>query len=79
MIIFHFLISRNVCLSLQPACDKRSLLLLWQHECHWIYGRRMVNDVDVRRFRQAFVTAVRKQFIDDDQVYKHLSLKFNDN
>ena len=28
----------------------------------------MVNDVDYRRFRQAFVTAVRKQFSDDEQV-----------
>ena len=57
-----------MCLSLQPGCDKRSVLLLWQHECCWVYGRRMVSELDIRRFRQAFVTAVRKQFIDDDQV-----------
>ncbi|XP_076457719.1 uncharacterized protein LOC143291635 isoform X3 [Babylonia areolata] len=61
-------IFRNVCLSLQPGCDKRNLLLLWQHECYWVYGRRMVSEVDIRRFRQAFITAVRKQFIDDDQI-----------
>nr|KAG5694045.1 hypothetical protein BaRGS_025624 [Batillaria attramentaria] len=60
-------IFRNICLSLQPACEKSSLLLLWQHECYWVYGRRMVSEVDIRRFRQAFITAVRKQFIDDDQ------------
>jgi hypothetical protein len=57
-----------MCLSLQPACEKRSLLLLWQHECYWIFGKRMVSEVDFRRFRHAFVTAVRKQFIDDDMV-----------
>ncbi|XP_055866060.1 uncharacterized protein LOC106055129 isoform X2 [Biomphalaria glabrata] len=61
-------IFRNLCLSLQPGCNKRNLLLLWQHECFWVYGKRMVNEVDFRRFRQAFITAVRKQFIDDDQV-----------
>ncbi|XP_070202269.1 uncharacterized protein [Littorina saxatilis] len=61
-------IFRNMCLSLQPGCDKRNLLLLWQHECYWVYGRRMVSEVDIRRFRQAFTTAVRKQFIDDDLI-----------
>ncbi|GFR61341.1 dynein beta chain, ciliary [Elysia marginata] len=61
-------IFRNICLSLRPGCNKRNLLLLWQHEAFWVYGKRMVNEVDFRRFRQAFVTAVRKQFIDDDQI-----------
>ena len=61
-------ICRNLCLSLQPGAAKNNILLLWQHECFWLYGRRMVNDVDYRRFRQAFVTAVRKQFSDDEQV-----------
>ncbi|GFS27875.1 dynein beta chain, flagellar outer arm [Elysia marginata] len=60
--------NRNICLSLRPGCNKRNLLLLWQHEAFWVYGKRMVNEVDFRRFRQAFVTAVRKQFIDDDQI-----------
>ena len=71
------LLCRNMCLSLQPGCDKRSLLLLWQHECHWVYGRRMVSEVDIRRFRQAFITAVRKQFIDDDLVMKCICSVFN--
>ncbi|KAH9514965.1 hypothetical protein Btru_021540, partial [Bulinus truncatus] len=65
-------IFRNLCLSLQPGCNKRSLLLLWQHECFWVYGKRMVNEVDFRRFRQAFITAVRKQFIDDDQIQSYI-------
>lgn len=43
-------------------------MLLWQHECTWVYSHRMVSEVDVRRYRQAFVTAVKKDFTNDDEV-----------
>ncbi|KAK6172547.1 hypothetical protein SNE40_016179 [Patella caerulea] len=62
-------IFKNVCLSLRPGCSKSDLLLLWQHECFWVYGHRMVNEVDIRRFRQALFTAVRKQFTDEEQMH----------
>jgi len=60
--------SRNICLSLQPNVVKKNLLLLWQHECYWTYGHRMVNEVDFRRFRQAFNVSVKKEFADDEIV-----------
>lgn len=59
---------RNLCLSLRPGCSKRNLMLLWQHECTWVYSHRMVSEVDVRRYRQAFVTAVKKEFTNDEEV-----------
>ena len=59
-----------MCLSLQPGVPKKKLLLLWQHECHWVYGHRMVNEVDFKRFRQTFVVSVKKEFADDEQVSK---------
>lgn len=61
---------RNLCLSLRPGCSKRNLMLLWQHECTWVYSHRMVSEVDVRRYRQAFVTAVKKEFTNDEEVPK---------
>ncbi|XP_071095883.1 uncharacterized protein [Haliotis cracherodii] len=61
-------IFRNICLSQQPDSSRKHILHLWQHECFWIYGRRMVNDVDFRRFKQAFTTAVRKQFTNEEQI-----------
>ncbi|KAJ8316357.1 hypothetical protein KUTeg_006371 [Tegillarca granosa] len=66
-------IFKNLSLSLRPACSRKNLLLLWQHECFWVYGHRMVNDVDYRRFKQAFVTAVKKEFTSDEQI--HLMIK----
>ena len=57
-----------MCLSLQPGVSKRKLLLLWQHECYWVYGHRMVNEVDFKRFRQTFIVSVKKEFADDEQV-----------
>ncbi|XP_052258855.1 uncharacterized protein LOC127863384 isoform X2 [Dreissena polymorpha] len=61
-------IFKNLCLSLQPGALKKNLLLLWQHECYWVYGHRMVNEVDFKRFRQAFNVSVKKEFADDETV-----------
>ncbi|XP_053409232.1 uncharacterized protein LOC123561373 isoform X4 [Mercenaria mercenaria] len=61
-------IFKNICLSLQPGVAKKNLLLLWQHECYWVYGHRMVNEVDFRRFRQAFNVSTKKEFADDELV-----------
>lgn len=63
-----FFLPRNICLSLQPGVSKKKLLLLWQHECYWVYGHRMVNEVDFKRFRQTFVVSVKKEFADDEEV-----------
>ncbi|XP_069115919.1 uncharacterized protein [Argopecten irradians] len=61
-------IFKNLCLSLQPGCSKKNVLLLWQHETFWVYGHRMVLDVDFRRFKQAFSTAVKKEFTADEYI-----------
>ena len=55
-------------MSLRPGCDREKLLLLWQHECDWVYGKRMVNEVDTDRYKHAFKTAVRKQFNNEEHV-----------
>lgn len=44
------------------------MLLLWEHECEWTYGRRMVSEVDRDRYRQAFDGAVKKEFSNSDYV-----------
>eukprot|EP00105_Crassostrea_gigas_P044993 XP_019929141.1 PREDICTED: dynein beta chain, ciliary isoform X4 [Crassostrea gigas] len=68
-------IFKNLCLSLRPGCSKRNLMLLWQHECTWVYSHRMVSEVDVRRYRQAFVTAVKKEFTNDEEVTHMLKVR----
>ena len=60
---------RNLCLSMRPACSRDTLLLLWEHECLWVYGHRMVNDVDWDRYKQTYFRAVKKKFSNEDQVY----------
>ena len=68
-VYLHFTVFfRNICLSLKPRVPKKELLLLWQHECYWVYGHRMVNEVDFKRFRQAFNVSVKKEFADDEMV-----------
>jgi dynein heavy chain len=61
-------IFRNLTLSLHPGCSPKSLLLLWEHECFWVYGHRMVNEVDFDRFHQAFLRAVRRDFRNEEHV-----------
>ncbi|EDV28903.1 uncharacterized protein TRIADDRAFT_19158, partial [Trichoplax adhaerens] len=67
------LIFRNLCLSLGPGCPSRDLLLLWKHECYWIYAHRLVSEVDEERYNQAFITAARKEFSKEDQLNLALS------
>ena len=62
------LFQRNLCLTLRPGCAPQELLLLWKHECDWVYGHRLIDSVDRERFQQAFLTAVKKRFTDDEQV-----------
>ena len=59
---------RNLCLTLRPGCASEDLLLLWKHECDWVYGRRLIDSVDRERFQQAFLTAAKKRFIEDEKV-----------
>ena len=61
------LFQRNLCLTLRPGCTPQELLLLWKHECDWVYGHRLIDSVDRERFQQAFLTA-KKRFADDEQV-----------
>jgi len=35
-------IFRNLMMSLAPGFSQKDLLLLWRHECDWIYKKRMV-------------------------------------
>ena len=63
---------RNVCLSLKPGVSQERLLMLWRHECEWVYGQPLVSPVDFDRFQQAFVTAVRKEFTNEDLVSRTL-------
>ena len=62
------LFQRNLCLTLRPGCTPQELLLLWKHECDWVYGHRLIDSVDRERFQQAFLTAAKKRFADDEQV-----------
>lgn len=67
-ILSYFNLFRNLCLSLRHGCSARDLLLLWKHECDWIYNRRLVDFVDRERYQQTFVNAVKKQFSSPEQV-----------
>lgn len=53
---------------MRPACSRETLLLLWEHECLWVYGHRMVNDVDWDRYKQTYFRAVKKKFSNEEQV-----------
>ena len=39
----------NVCLSLRPHCDRKDIILLWEHENQWVFGRRLIDHVDYDR------------------------------
>jgi len=51
-----------MCVSLTPDCSKEELLLLWHHECDWLYGYRMIDNVDVERYQLAYKTVVKMNF-----------------
>ena len=66
--IIFFCHFRNICLSLRPGTNPDNLLLLWRHECEWVYGERLVSPVDFDRYTLAFVTAARKEFTAEEPV-----------
>lgn len=53
-----------MCVSLSPDCTKEQILLLWHHECDWLYGQRMIDNVDIERYQLAYKTVVKKNFGD---------------
>lgn len=57
-----------MCLSLTPDCTKEQLLLLWHHECDWLYGQRMIDNVDVERYQLAYKTVVKMNFSDQNEL-----------
>ena len=57
-----------MCLSLKAGCNSDCLLLLWKHECNWTYGHRMISEIDVQRYEDAFSRAVRKDFQNEEMV-----------
>ncbi len=59
---------RHICLSLSPDCSKEQLLLLWHHECDWLYGKRMIDNVDVERYKLAYKTVVKQNFNDTNEL-----------
>ncbi len=57
-----------MCISLTPDCNKEQLLMLWHHECDWLYGHRMIDNVDVERYQLAYKTVVKMNFNDIDEL-----------
>lgn len=55
---------RHMCVSLTPECTKKQILLLWHHECDWLYGQRMIDTVDVERYQLAYKTVIKINFTD---------------
>jgi dynein heavy chain len=53
-----------MCISLTPDCTKDQLLQLWHHECDWLFGQRMIDNVDIERYQLAYKTVVKKNFSD---------------
>jgi dynein heavy chain len=53
---------RHVCVSIAPDCTKEQLLILWRHECDWLYGKKLISQVDVERYQQVFKTVIKKNF-----------------
>lgn len=56
-----------MCVSLNPeSANKEQLLELWHHECDWLFGNRMIDNVDVERYRLAYKTVIKKNFGGDN-------------
>ncbi|CAF5003340.1 unnamed protein product, partial [Rotaria sp. Silwood1] len=53
---------RNISISLTPECSIDDLLYLWHHELYWIYGKRLVDQIDQQRYQQLYQTIVKKYF-----------------
>ncbi|UJR11505.1 hypothetical protein I4U23_015686 [Adineta vaga] len=54
---------RNLCVSLTPECSIDDLLELWHHECEWLYGKRLFDQIDQQRYQQLYKTIVKKYFM----------------
>ncbi|CAF1148393.1 unnamed protein product [Adineta ricciae] len=54
---------RNLCVSLTPECSIEDLLELWHHECEWLYGKRLFDQIDQQRYQQLYKTIVKKYFM----------------
>lgn len=59
---------RHMCVSLTPECTKEQILLLWHHECDWLYGQRMIDTVDVERYQLAYKTVIKMNFTDQHEL-----------
>ncbi|CAF0814108.1 unnamed protein product [Brachionus calyciflorus] len=59
---------RHMCVSLTPESTKEQILLLWHHECDWLYGQRMIDNVDVERYQLAYKTVVKMNFSDQNEL-----------
>ena len=57
-----------MCISLTPDCTRDQLLTLWHHECDWLYGKRMIDQVDEERYQLAFKTVVKANFDDQNEL-----------
>ena len=53
---------RNLCISLTPECSIDDILYLWHHECDWLYGKRLYDQIDQQRYQQLYKTIVKKYF-----------------
>ncbi|XP_075240849.1 dynein beta chain, ciliary-like isoform X3 [Convolutriloba macropyga] len=58
----------NVCLSVRPNCDRKQVILLWEHENQWVFGRRLIDHVDYDRYQKVFTTSARKEFSNDEDL-----------
>ncbi|KAM4795913.1 dynein axonemal heavy chain 9-like [Rhinophrynus dorsalis] len=66
-------IFRNICLSLDGSTTPEKLLLLWKHECEWVYGHKMSSTVDYNRYRVEYAIAAKKGFTNEDELQIILS------
>jgi dynein heavy chain len=51
---------RHICVSLKLNFANGDLIALWHHECNWLYGRRMCDQVDYERYELVFEAVVKK-------------------
>lgn len=52
-----------MCVSLNPeSTSKEQLLELWHHECDWLFGHRMIDNVDIERYQLSYKTVIKKNF-----------------
>lgn len=57
-----------MCVSLNPeSTTKEQLLDLWHHECDWLFGHRLIDHVDLERYRLAYKTVIKKNFGGEDE------------